>query len=251
MDDETDLSIIVENVSFDSEGHKLLGRIYRPNKPGRFPAVAICHGYPGDNKNMDLAEELALNGIVTLIFYYRGAWGSEGNFSFRGLEPSTRDAVKFLLSQPFIDPDRVSLVGYSLGAVPVAKRLSVDPRLRKGVFISPVGDLSRLAGSEAMETVVSIFLSMGEGKLKGLSADLLMSEFPWVLENLNPLETIGGARVPILVVAGSNDTMTPPEVCRALYEAAKGPKKWVLIEGADHSYSEHRAPLIRSVLEWL
>ena len=245
------MSIIVENVSFKSEGHELIGRMYKPNKPGRFPAVAICHGYPGDSKNMDLAEELALNSIVTFIFYYRGAWGSEGNFSFRGLEPSTRDAVEFLLSLPSVDQDRVGLVGYSLGAVPVAKRLSVDPRLRTGVFISPAGDLSVLAAGESMEAVVSVFLSMGEGKLKGLSADLFRSEFPWVLESLNPVETIGGARVPILVVAGSRDTMTPPDVCRALYEAAKEPKKWVLIEGADHIYSEHRMPLIRRVLEWL
>jgi cephalosporin-C deacetylase-like acetyl esterase len=66
-------SILVENVRFDSEGHQLLGRVNRPNADGRFPAVAICHGYPGDTKNNNLAEELAVNGIVTLIFFYKGA----------------------------------------------------------------------------------------------------------------------------------------------------------------------------------
>jgi dienelactone hydrolase len=61
------MGIIVENTSFESEGFKLLGRVYRPEKPGRYPAVAICHGYPGDNKNTDLAEELALSGIVAVL----------------------------------------------------------------------------------------------------------------------------------------------------------------------------------------
>ncbi len=245
------MGIIVENVSFESEGFRLLGRVYRPNTPGRFPAVTLCHGYPGDTKNMDLAEELALNDIAVLIFYYRGAWGSEGNYSFRGLDPSTRDAVEHLLTQPFVDPLRVGLIGHSLGAVPLAKRLSDDPRLKTGVFMSPAADLRAFAEGEALETVVSIFLSMGEGKLRGLNADLIRSELPWLLENLNPVETIRGARTPVMVVAGSNDTVTPPELCRSLYEAAGEPKKWVLIDGADHSFTEHRIPLIKTVLEWL
>lgn len=29
------------------------------------------------------------------------------------------------------------------------------------------------------------------------------------------------------------------------------PKKWIQVEGADHSFSEHRTPLIRGVLDWL
>ncbi|RJS89878.1 alpha/beta fold hydrolase [Candidatus Bathyarchaeota archaeon] len=245
------MSILVENISFESEGYRLLGRIYRPRAEGRFPAVVLCHGYPGDNKNMDLAEELAFNNVVSLVFYYRGAWGSEGTFSLRGLDPSTRDAIKFLASQPFVDPERLGLIGYSMGAVPTAKRLSEDPRLKVGVFISPAADLRPLASERVLETIVPVFLNMGKGKLRGLSADLLRSELPWVLANLNPVEVIRDVRVPIMVVAGSKDNLTPPETCRALYEAVSGPKKWILIEGADHDYMEHRIPLINSVLQWL
>ena len=58
------------NVEFQSGNNTLLGRVYRPESRARRPAVAICHGFPGDIKNMDLAEELALHGIVTLVFYY-------------------------------------------------------------------------------------------------------------------------------------------------------------------------------------
>ena len=245
------LSIIVENVSFQSEGNRLLGRVYRSNRAGGFPAVVLCHGYPGDTKNMDLAEELALNGIAVLIFYYRGAWGSEGAYGLRGLDPSTRDAIEYLFSQPFIDPGRVGLVGHSMGAVPLAKRLSVDRRLRTGAFMSPAADLRRWATGAALKAAVPLFLSMGEGKLNGLSADLLRSELPWASEHLNPVEVIRGASVPIMVVAGSNDTVVPPESCRALYESAREPKRWILIEGADHSFTEHRIPLIHTVLEWL
>lgn len=245
------LNIVVENIELESQGHKLLGRVYRPNAPGRFPAVVLCHGYPGDNKNMDLAEEVALNGFVVLIFYYPGAWGSGGTFSLRGLDTSSRDAIEYLISQPFVDSDRVGVIGYSMGAVPVAKRLSVDSRLRTGIFISPAADLSFAAREEAFEASVSIFLRMGKDKLRGLSADVLKSELPWIIENLNPVETIRDAKAPIMVIVGSEDTVVPPESCKALFEAANEPRKWILIDGADHGYSEHRIPLINSVLQWL
>jgi len=36
---------------------------------------------------------------------------------------------------------------------------------------------------------------------------------------------IGRARVPVLVVVGSNDQMTPPSAYRALHDAANEPKE--------------------------
>lgn len=42
-----------------------------------------------------------------------------------------------------------------------------------------------------------------------------------------------------------------PKVCRKFYKAAREPKKGVQIEGADHSFSKHRIPLIRGVLDGL
>ena len=245
------MSAIIENVTFLSEGHRLLGRIYRPNAPGRFPGVVICHGYPGDNRNMDLAEELSLNGIAVLIFYYRGAWESEGTFSFLGLDPSTRDAVEHLRSQPSVDPDRIGIIGYSMGAIPVAKRLSEDSGLKAGVFISPSADVGPWALEGALESIVPSFLRMGEGKLRGLSADKLRAELPLISENLNPVEIVRDVRAPILVVAGSEDNTTPPELCKILYDGANEPKRWLLLEGTDHSYAEHRIPLIEGVMDWL
>ena len=245
------MSIIVENVSFESEGHELIGRMYRPNEPGRFPAVAICHGFPGDNKNMDLAEELALNGIVTLVFFYRGAWGSKGTFGFKGLEPSARDALDYLESRPFVDPDRMGLIGYSMGAIPATARLSVDRDLKTGVFISPAADFGLLVPKGSLEAVIPIFTDMARGKLKMPEAEGIKSDLSWVLENQNPINLIGSVRVPVMVIVGSNDQMTPPDMCKLLYEEANEPKEWLLIEGANHEYSEHRVPLIDAVLGWL
>jgi len=62
---------------------------------------------------------------------------------------------------------------------------------------------------------------------------------------------IVGIKSPLRVVVGSNDDVTPPELCKAFYDGAREPKKWVLVEGADHSFNEHRVLLIKAVLDWL
>ncbi len=71
------------------------------------------------------------------------------------------------------------------------------------------------------------------------------------MEEQNPVDVVREVKAPVMVVVGSDDEVTPPEACRALYEAANEPKRWVVIEGADHGFSEHRYPLFDAVLGWL
>jgi hypothetical protein len=245
------MSIVVENVSFPSEGVPLLGRLYLPAPEGRYPSVVICHGYPGDTKNTDLAEELALNGIVTLIFYYQGAWGSKGTYRFTKLEPSTRDAVAYLRSQPCVDPERVGLVSHSMGALPLVKRLSLDPTIKSAALMSPVSDIGLWTTGDAIETIIPHFIESAKGKLEGLTATQLRVDLRELTEAGNPIDLMGAVKAPILLVVGSEDDVTPPDLCKLLYEKAREPKRWVLIDRADHGYSEHRIPLMRAVLDWL
>jgi len=245
------LSIVVENVSFPSDGNTLLGRIYRPAPEGKYPAVVVCQGYPGDTKNMDLAEELALRSIVTLVFYYQGAWGSKGVYRFTKLEPSTRDAVAFLREQPCVDPDRVGLVSHSMGALPLAKRMSLDPTIKTGVMMAPVSDISLWTSEDVLETVVRSFIESAKGKLEGMTPDQVRADLREVTEMENPLKLIGEVKAPIMILVGTSDDVMPPELCKIFYDKAREPKKLVLIEGADHSFSEHRIPLIKAVLDWL
>jgi len=240
-----------ENVEFPSGGNTLPGRIYRDEGRARKPAVAICHGYPGDTKNMDLAEELALNGVVTLIFYYQGAWGSSGKYSLTKLKTGAKDAVAYLKTLPYVDLERVGLVSHSMGALPLSKTMSLDPTIKTGVLMSPASDTSEMAAKDRIDDTAKRLAAMAEEKLTGATAETLLKDLKEVSRSTNPVELVKKIKAPIMVVVGSKDTITPPEACRRVYEAAREPKKWVVIEGADHGYSEHRIPLIKAVLERL
>jgi len=56
-----------------------------------------------------------------------------------------------------------------------------------------------------------------------------------LLDKLRRLDT------PVLVVHGADDTVVPPEMARRLYDAARGPKRLLMVQGAGHSWVVRRA----------
>ena len=244
-------TIVVEDTVIPCDDVRLLGRLYRPREEVLYPAVAICHGYPGDTKNMDLAEEFALNGVVVLIFYYMGAWGSGGEYRLTNLVPSTQAAVKYLRDLKCVDPSRVGLVSYSMGAVPLTKCMNMDPSLKTGVLMAPASDIKSWSEDPYLENIVPVFLKMAEGKLAGWTEEKLREDIKVAASKLNPIQTVRKVHAPLMVVLGTNDTVTMPSDIRRLYEAANEPKKLVEIEGADHGFSEHRGPLQKAIIDWV
>jgi fermentation-respiration switch protein FrsA (DUF1100 family) len=49
------------------------------------------------------------------------------------------------------------------------------------------------------------------------------------------LQAVSLITIPILVVAGSADSIVPTHLSRAVYEAASADAHWALIENADHN----------------
>jgi len=60
-------------------------------------------------------------------------------------------------------------------------------------------------------------------------------------QRLDLLEKLQRIDIPVLIVHGAQDDLVPPEMARRLYEAARGPKRLVLVEGAGHRWVAFRA----------
>lgn len=245
------MEVIISDVTFRNGLYLLRGRFYKPVSSPKFSAVAICHGYPGDTKNMDLAEELALNGVAVLVFYYEGAWGSEGKYRFSHLLSSTQAAISYLKSLDFIDSERIGLISHSMGAIPLTNVMINDESVKSGVLMSPASDISKWLSKEAIDNVFNIYLEMAKGKLSLGNIDEYKRDMIKVARNYNPIDKISSIKSPLLFVVGSVDNITHPDDVKALYEKASSPKKLVMIDGADHGFSEHRIILIEKILEWL
>src|ERR1700721_3373775 len=84
--------------------------------PGPHPAVVLLHGFPGNERNLDLAQDIRSAGWDVLYFDYRGSWGSPGDFSFTHAIEDTAAATAYL-RQPAVatllrlDSSRIVLIG--------------------------------------------------------------------------------------------------------------------------------------------
>jgi fermentation-respiration switch protein FrsA (DUF1100 family) len=56
---------------------------------------------------------------------------------------------------------------------------------------------------------------------------------------------------PLLVIHGSDDEWVRADHGRLLYERAQEPRRYARIEGANHAFAWHRAPLCDLISGWL
>src|SRR3990172_9945581 len=98
-----------DGIYFDSGGHRLLGTLFLACGDKPKPSVILLHGVPGIEKNFDLAHNLRTYGWNSLIFHYRGCWGSEGRYTFKTIPDDVIAALDFLCtgSYPQIDTSRL------------------------------------------------------------------------------------------------------------------------------------------------
>lgn len=102
---------------------ELTGELYRPNNAGRSPAVVLLHPcsgrLPPALEQADAARYTALGYVLLAVdsFGARGiADGCAGGGASVDVVMDAYGALLHLASLPFVDPDRIALVGYSYGA---------------------------------------------------------------------------------------------------------------------------------------
>jgi uncharacterized protein len=106
-----------------------------PRTRGPHPAVLLLHGSGGTREDLlVVAAELARRGIVAMTI-------SQPNDAadFRPLVVNARRALDVLVARPDVDPERVGLVGFSLGAQTAAILAGDDPRPKAIGLISGRG----------------------------------------------------------------------------------------------------------------
>src|SRR2546428_1374914 len=113
---------VIRAVLIPSAGVRLNGVLYVAQGRGAHPTVVFLHGFPGDEKNADLAQAVRRAGFNALVFYYRGAWGSPGIYSYSHVLEDVTAVLIRLPAPPAaesvgLDPGPPGLVGHSVGGV--------------------------------------------------------------------------------------------------------------------------------------
>ena len=103
----------------------------------RFPAVIGLHGSGGGHATMaEPANLLAEQGFAVYVLHYfdrTGTTEADRETIFRHFPiwmKTLWDAVSFVAGQPQVDPERIGLLGFSLGAYLSLSNAAIDSRIR-------------------------------------------------------------------------------------------------------------------------
>jgi uncharacterized protein len=254
----------METVQVPSHGSLLNGIVYVAAGAGPHPVVVLLHGFPGNEKNLDLAQAIRRAGWDVLYFNYRGSWGSPGDFSFTHAMEDTQAAIAFVRDPAMAkklraDSSRIVLIGHSMGGFMAIYGAAQDPAIQAVGMIS-AWDIGREglgkvnSGNEeaAVKPLAASLAENGLAPLAGCTAESLARE---ILANRSRWDFVdyAGKLVPRPVLITTSDDGLAPST-GALADALRkaGDVNVNLVHMAtDHGYSDHRIALETAVIEWL
>jgi pimeloyl-ACP methyl ester carboxylesterase len=251
-----------EELAFESNGSRLNGFFYLAPGKGPHPTVILLHGFPGNERNLDLAQALRRAGMNVLFFSYRGAWGSGGTFSFDHALEDVAAAIAFVRRDSSVaafrvDPQRVSLLGHSMGGWLALMHAAADSSTACTVALDfwNVGDDGRRMPTDrrldSTVTAYGTWLTGPGGPLRAdgggsaLAAELKVHGEQWDPVGLAPAL----ARQPLLLIS-TTANQSHARLVRAL-RAAQANRLTAVQWKTDHGFSDRRIRLARVVAGWL
>ena len=199
------------DVELDTEPERVPGVLLTPNASAPAPAALLLHGAGSSKERMadSIGRALLRRGVASLAIDLplHGARGdSRRDLSWRNplqlvqtwrmAVAEGRQALHFLAEHAAVDPRRMGLVGYSLGAYLGVVVAANDP-LCRAVLLAAGGDLPEGIPFEPLVRTVAD-PRRAAGKLDGR---------------------------PLLMVHGRGDRTVKPAQAERLYEAASEPKE--------------------------
>lgn len=229
------------------------GHLYTANGAGPHPTAVFLHGFPGNEKNLDLAQVLRRAGYNSLFFHYRGAWGSSGTYGINSFLEDTGAAIRFLQAKAVagehrIDASRISLVGHSFGGFNTLVTRLENPAVRCSVALAPANLFPRLQQMDVSQLPANPILSLGGYTYADLARQGLAET-----ERLDYVSRMANeAAGPMLLVSGIRDEAVTMDTQTPIAAASGNvPAFEHVILDADHSFSGRRIELSRIVLNWM
>lgn len=205
--------------------------------------VILLHGLPGNEKNLDLAQELRRNGRNVFYFNYRGAWGSQGEFLYSNCIEDVKKVIDFFSSPENSEKYRTKtnsyiLFGHSLGGGIALLSGAQDNRVKKIAMYSPFN--VNIATNENLNLAKNYLNRLF---MLNVDSDKFVEELIDNKEQYNPLNFKNELSNKNLLILDENDRN----------------KEWIIkidnveyvLMKTDHSFSDKRLELIDKVSKWI
>ena len=218
-------------------GHLLSGALEVPSGMVRGAALfAHCFTCTKQSKAaVEVTRALAREGIACLRFDFTGLGASEGEFGRAGFASDVDDLIAAAKALCERFGDGILLVGHSLGGAAVLAAASAmgAGKVAAVATIGAPSDVPHVLHN--IKGDIAVIESEGEGDVTiGGRAFRLGKDFLDNTREVDLLESLGTLRIPLMVCHSPTDQIVGIEHAAKLFGAAKHPKSFVSLAGADH-----------------
>lgn len=225
----------------------------------KHPCVILLHGFPGHTTNHDIVQALRRMGCVVVNPFFRGAWGSEGYYTFSGLAEDAAAVANWARSEEtaaayHIDTDNIFIVGHSMGGFACVNALRRLPWVKGGVCIAPY-DMPWFFENGQVDAFRAL-LPAG-ACLKQQSPQSLFEDAQACYRDLAFSQAFDDLKDRNLYFIGSTkDTTAPPAdmilpLWNRLAQHPTGAIQKCEIMNSDHSFNDRRIALCTAVGAWI
>jgi pimeloyl-ACP methyl ester carboxylesterase len=235
-----DLSYIrIDRVEFPSGGGIVRGLHYYSERADT--CVVLCHGYSSAKHNMDpLAFHLAASGYAALAIDFLGhkLGASSGPLSDAAdLVANAMGAAQ--CARTLHGVRRVILGGHSMGAATAIGAAALLPEVAGLIVMATSADRSRQLTDDTMLSG----LRNRSAYVDGVSPEAITEAMDGFTQKIGEI-----APRPVLVIAGQKDALVSPSAVQRLFEKAREPKTFELID-SNHTDCAERSRFV--VTRWL
>ncbi len=224
-----------EEVSFTSsdDNVNISGWFFGAPGAQRGPAIVLCHGvWTGRRECLPLALRFQAAGYNVLCFDFRAHGRSAGRFITIG-HRETNDvigAVHFLTHRPEVDPARIGVIGFSMGAA-----ATIQAAARCSDIAAVVADSAYTTFVDAAKYSFRSVTRVPHFPIAPIAMGWAKMIMHVDANQLRPVDVIGRiAPRPVLLTHGTLDEIVPVRHAYTLFKAAEEPKELWVIPGAHH-----------------
>jgi hypothetical protein len=249
-----------EKVEFyNNKNQKLVGLLSLPERKNP-PIVIAIHGFKGTKEYYPFLNNsikpLTDAGIAVLRIDCRGSGESDLELKNATIKSESEDvltAIEYVKNLKNIDPERIALIGISMGVAAILMAMKQKPKVKTLVFWGPAwyfNDGSRYDTPESRKTVKDegvFYVTQGFTGKKLIAGKELLQE----MTTLDVRPYMKFVEVPVLILRGLRDEIVRIAKDKETQKALKAEYK--TIEKGDHNFTEKESEkeLIKLTLDWL
>ncbi len=211
----------------------------------------IFHGFPGEEKNEDIAQLVSGElGHLVILPHHIGLGKSVGQFSFY---TSVREGIDFLKSaQNEISPLEINVIGHSWGGLIAINAFNEISRERRGklVLIAP---FSYFPDDNTLRSIIGQFVADYPSIFENYPINHVLKDIRMIESKYAPrriIEELEVSSADLSFVQGTYDETIPLETTRELRSIFSEKSKLIELDD-DHKFTGDREQIGRVVLDLL